>query len=268
MDRNTASSKKTETGSKKQKASPAKEKEEEEQSTIQNKTFTVEREIKVKIQETKLTEYGYCYAYGQVFNTAKDWKEIICPLERVELLKARLAKQKGALMFQIEFSFDNVPGLKEKENPGEFTFKFFYSAKDQAIAVYDPDRVTAPVYLPKTDERQRPSLQKMLDFIGKFPVVVMPSAEEYETDKLPEALKYVPDNEDESPPSYTESVSVAHPDLITKEQVENLYWVFADFYYENLHRGDNEDPLEVFPALTAMVYDSVGYPEEEEEEEK
>ncbi len=216
-------------------------------------TFDVQRKVISTVTEKKLTARGYDAAYGQIARTTKDWREVICPPHRVIRVKERLYKQQGALMMGLGFDFLRRDDIPAEANPGDCTFGVFYHNFRCQFVAYDDDEITTEKYMESVDEPERPLLQTAVDFIKKFPAVILPANPDKEgNDRMPIELVYVPDNTEENWVDYFAILQVTAADQITPKELENLYFVLADHYYENLHRG-NEEQLELFPAVEELM---------------
>ncbi len=224
-------------------------------SAYQPLSFNVERKVISTVTEKKLTAHGYDAAYGQEARTTKDWRKVICPPHRVLLVKERLYKQQGALMMGLGFDFYRREDIPAEANPGDCTFGVFYHNFRYQFVAYDDDEITTEKYMESVEEPERPLLQTAVDFMKQFPAVIQPAYPKKEgKERMPKELVYIPDSDEEFISDYFAILQVTAADQITLKELENLYFVLADHYYENLHRKDSDEgQLELFPAVEEVM---------------
>ncbi len=209
-------------------------------------SFEVKREQQTLIEETKLTQAGLEKVYGKKTKTADDWKKIACPADRVRAIKERLTACGGAPRILVRFRPEEVSEYEFRDSHNGF--EIYYNVELEKMAAYDCFQL-----LSRTMKPSHKVYGTTLSLIGKFE---LPGHKIGVDRALPP--QYVPNSTDEDPKEMVIDKFVLAEDInkITAKQLEGLYFVVLDLYFENLDRGYKRgvehDLLEMWQAIAEI----------------
>ncbi len=208
--------------------------------------FTVKRVHRTMVEETKLTQRGFERAYGPEARLADDWKDIKCPDLHQALLKKRFARS-GPLELTVVVPIRD-PDSQESED--DCVYLHFGWCQDKFV--YNP-RLNEGLDLP-ADIRL---------FIDKFQQLPVPpgkennssSSDEEDDDLSDPRFDYTPESAEEGNLASREFPTLTFPSIegLTPALIEQLYFVMADWYYENFDRQGIYPPVELWAAVEPLV---------------